>query len=203
MPEERIDDEDGLPEKQQRIKEQTERLERETANIDAKKEAWMATIEDMEAIAEAREDDGWDVLTLIAGDTGLMGRDTGDDNGEFGLSYIVGANDAEAFREVFEAGEFPVYDVYRQTQLGTVFIVTELRDPDTDQVVLIAGAYVQRDEQMCAYAAHQEDEMYTYVKKIDGTVLGVFHHDGYEKFFPEADRVPDPTGGWVDEQEVE
>ena len=201
MPEERITDDADLPEEQKQIKERQDRLEKEAVKADEKKQAWKATLADMDALAEAREAEGWDVLTIAAGDTAPIGRGTEEDEGEFGLSYVVGADDAAAFREAFEAGEFPVYDVFRQTQLGNVFVVTELRDPDTEQVVFIAGAYLQHDERMCAYTAREEGEMYTIVKKLDGTVLGKFHHDGYEKFFPEADRMPDPSEGWLDEQD--
>jgi hypothetical protein len=201
MPEDRITDDTGLPEGQKQIKEQNERLEKEAAKADEKKQAWKATLSDMHAIAEQREADGWNVLTIAAGDTTPIGRGTEEDEGEFGLSYVVGADDGEEFREMFEAGEFPVYDVYRQTQLGHVYIVTELRDPETEQAVFIAGAYLQHDEQMCAFTAREEGEMYTHVKKLDGTKLGIFHHDGYEKFFPEADRMQDPAEGWLDEQD--
>ncbi|WP_208288395.1 hypothetical protein [Halobacterium sp. R2-5] len=196
MPEKPRND-SGLPDEQEQQEERQRRVERVSQNADEYKQSWKATIEDMHALAEQREDEGWDVLELIAGDTAPMGRGTGEDEGEFGLSYVVGADDAEAFREVFEAGEFPVYDVYRQTQMGHVFVVTELRDPDIEQVVFIAGAYVQRDEKMCAYTAREEGEMYTHVRKLDGTKLGVFRHEGYEKFFPHADRMPDLDEGWV------
>jgi hypothetical protein len=33
--------------------------------------------------------------------------------------------------------------------------------------------------------------MYTHVRKLDKTHLGSFEHDGYQKFFPEADRIID------------
>ncbi|MGB9964483.1 DUF7529 family protein [Halobacterium hubeiense] len=198
MPEEPAPgDDDPLPEEQADVQEREDRLDDMAANADEYKQSWKATLEDMHALAEQREAEGWDVLELVAGDTAPMGRDTNDDDGEFGLSYVVGAEDAEAFREVVEAGEFPVYDVYRQTQMGHVFIVTELRDPGTEQVVFIAGAYVQRDEKMCAYTAREEGEMYTHVRKLDGTKLAVVRHDGYEKFFPHADRMPDLSEGWV------
>ncbi len=196
MPEKPRND-SGLPDEQEQQKERQRRVERVSQNADEYKQSWKATIEDMHALAEQREDEGWDVLELTAGDTAPMGRGTNEDEGEFGLSYVVGADDAEAFQEVFEAGEFPVYDVYRQTQMGHVFVVTELRDPDIEQVVFIAGAYVQRDEKMCAYTAREEGEMYTHVRKLDGTKLGVFRHEGYEKFFPHADRMPDLDEGWV------
>ncbi|WP_232686755.1 DUF7529 family protein [Halobacterium zhouii] len=199
MPEKRItDDDDELLGEEDQFEEQTERLEREAEKADDKKQAWEATLNDMEALADEYEDEGWDVLTIAAGDTAAIGRDTQDDEGEFGLSYVVGADDGATFEEMLEEGEFPVYDVYRQTQLGHVFMVTELRDPDTEQAIFIAGAYLQHDGQMCAYTAREEGEMYTHVKKLDGTVLGRIHHDGYEKFFPEADRMPDPEG-WLDE----
>jgi len=196
MPKKPLRDDD-LPEEQEELQQREERLESMSVNADEYKQSWQATLEDMHALAEQRADEGWDVLELVAGDTAPVGRDTNDDDGEFGLSYVVGAEDAEAFREAFEAGDFPVYDVYRQTQMGHVFIVTELRDPDTEQVIFVAGAYVQRDEKMCAYTAREEGEMYTRVRKLDGTTLGVFRHEGYEKFFPHADRMPDLDEGWA------
>ncbi|SEK99408.1 DUF7529 family protein [Haloferax larsenii] len=156
--------------------------ERLAANAGAEKEAWAATLEDMQALASELEDDGWSTITIQAGSTAPMGRSGDDDH--FGLVYVIPGNKAEPFSEAVEAGDFPEYEVYRAEQSGKVFLVTEYRDPETKTVILIAGMYALRNAVGCARAAVEEEMLYTHVQKLDATHLGSFRHDDYEKFFP-------------------
>ncbi|QDX40219.1 hypothetical protein [Salarchaeum sp. JOR-1] len=170
-----------------------ERREQITENPGAKKDAWAQTLADMDALAEELEADGWRTVTLRAGDTATKGLDSNDDPEDddvrYGIVHVVPDNDAAAFADAFRDDGFPVYDVYRAEVDGRVFFVTELRDPETETAIFIAGNFLRHYAQPLVEAAVEHGRLYTHVQRLDGTHLGSFEHDGYEKFFPEADRV--------------
>jgi hypothetical protein len=163
--------------------------DRLSVGVDAFKDAWAATLEDMEALAEEYESEGWDTLTIAAGDTAPEPPDAGDDD-RFGLVHTIPDDDAEAFTEAVEPGEFPRYDVFRNESDGRVFLVTVLADPETSLAVLIAGSFERRHAPALVNTVMQEGEMYTHVQTLDSTQVGTFRHDDPEKFFPEAE-IPD------------
>lgn len=148
--------------------------------------AWEATIDDMLAMAEEMEENGWDVVAITAGDTVAESPEAGDTD-RFGLSHVIPDNKAEAFEEAFEGREFPRYEVYRAEREGRSFVLTVLLDPDSSTAILIAGNHDLRNAGGCIRAAIEEDAMYTHVQLLDGTHLGSFRHEDYEKFFPESD----------------
>ncbi|WP_254766324.1 DUF7529 family protein [Salinilacihabitans rarus] len=149
------------------------------------KTAWQQTLEDMRALEAQREEEGWEVVSLVAGDTAPTTPSTSRDD-SFGLVFVVPGSDAEAFAEAFERGTFPRYEVYRNTADRHVFLVVEYLDPEEELAVLVAGAYsLERAEDM-AKIAQREEEMYTHVRKLDGTVVGSFRHEKYAKFVPDA-----------------
>ncbi|APW96993.1 hypothetical protein CHINAEXTREME_04050 [Halobiforma lacisalsi AJ5] len=152
------------------------------------KEAWQRTLEDMDALAAEREQQGWDVVIARAGNTAPTAPAERDDD-RFGPSFTIPDNDAEEFAEAFERGDYPLYEVYRETVDDNVFLVVEYRDPDAETVIMIAGQYRLRDAPGMAQAAIDEDVIYTRVRTLDGTVLGSFQHDDYEKFVPDIERV--------------
>ncbi|MFC7044058.1 hypothetical protein ACFQH6_00315 [Halobacteriaceae archaeon GCM10025711] len=162
--------------------------ERLRQSADVHKDAWEQTIADMHALAEEREENGWKAVTVIAGDTGTEGPDEGVE-GRYGLVFVVPGNKEEPFTEAFEQGTFPKYNVYRNELEGRVFLVVELLDPETETVILLAGNFLQMDAFGAVRAAKRDEKMYTHVQKLDATHLGSFEHDGYEKFFPDADRI--------------
>ncbi|AFK17800.1 hypothetical protein E6P09_03380 [Haloferax mediterranei ATCC 33500] len=168
------------------------RGERLAANAGAEKEAWAATLEDMRALAAELEDDGWSTVTIQAGSTAPTGQS--DDDDRFGLVYVIPGNKAEPFAEAVESNDFPEYEVYRAEQSGKVFIVTEFRDPESKTAILIAGVFELRNSLGCVRAATETETMYTHIQKLDGTHLGSFRHDDYEKFFPSVTAVEN----WAD-----
>lgn len=172
------------------VEDQFDEYDRLSASADVHKDAWSRTLEDVKALAEERRDAGWEVVTVRAGDTSPAAADA-DVTDTHGLTYVVGSGDAEAFSEAFDRGEFPEYDVYRQETDGRVFVVTELRDPDAETIILIAGNFWRHQAGQMVQQAKESGKMYTHVRKLDKTHLGSFEHDGYEKFFPEADRLVD------------
>ncbi len=160
--------------------------DRLSVGVDAFKDAWAATLDDMEALAEEYEENGWHTLTIAAGDTAPEPPDAGDED-RFGLIYVIPDNDAEAFEEAVADGEFPRYDVFRNESDGRVFLVTVLADPETSTAIFIAGSFERRHSPALVNTVMEEGEMYTHVQTLDGTQIGSFRHDDPEKFFPETE----------------
>lgn len=171
--------------------------EERSVHVAALKTAWQRTLEDMEAMAAAREDEGWDVVSIMAGDTAPTNPDVGDDR--FGLVFVIPNDRAGAFEAAFDRGSFPTYEVYRNTVEGNVFLVVEYRDPAEELSIFVAGQYELRHAGGMARAAKREDEMYTYVQTLDGTVLGSFRHEAYGNFVPDAKTV----AAWLDRRRRE
>lgn len=167
---------------------QKDDVERISSTADVHRDAWSQTLDDVRALAEEREADGWDVVTLRAGDTGPETAEMGVTD-THGLVYVVPGNEAEEFREAFESGEFPMYDVYRQVVDGRMFVVTELLDPDSETAILVAGNFWRHQAGSLVREARETGTMYTHVQKLDHTHLGSFEHEGFEKFFPDPDGV--------------
>lgn len=159
------------------------------AQAEQGKAAWQGTLDDMEAMAEAREEEGWDVVTVAALD-GAPKSSEKDDRGRHGLVFVVPDNQAEDLEAAIDAGEFPRFDVYRAEQTGEVFLVVEYLDPDTETAVLVAGTYELRYAAGMVGEAREEGETYTHYQTIDTTPVGSFRHEGadaVEKFVPHAD----------------
>lgn len=154
------------------------------------KDAWSQTLEDMEAMATDLEDEGWDVVTVTAVDTAPEPPEDGPSD-RWGIVHVVPDNQAEAFAAAVDEGEFPRYDVYRAVAEGRVFHVTELLDPETETAILIAGNFRRSRAEGVVRTAREEGELYTHAQTLSGDRIGAFRHDGYEKFFPEADRLVD------------
>lgn len=172
------------------FEEREREYERLSASAEVHKSAWKQTLEDMHALADERRGEGWEVVEVQAGDTAPSTADA-DVTDTHGLTYVVGRNDAEAFREAFDAGDYPQYRVYRQEMDGRVFVVTELLDPDADRCILVAGNFWRHQAGPMVRQALDAGKMYTHVRKLDKTHLGSFEHDDVKKFFPEAERLVD------------
>jgi hypothetical protein len=147
--------------------------------------AWNETLEDMWAMADELDAEGWDTLSVAADHTGPEGPEHGETD-RFGLVYVIPGNEAESF-EATATGSFPRYDVFRQEVNGRVFVVTELLDPETETAILVAGNFWRHETDPLVAAVREAGEMYTHVQKLDGTQLGSFRHDEPAKFFPELD----------------
>ncbi len=161
--------------------------ERIAANADAEKDAWGMTLQDMNAMADELESDGWNVVTVPASQTAPENKDAGNTN-RFGFVYVVPDNYTDDFDEAFEAGTFPKYQVFRKEVSSRVFMLTQFLDPDTDTAILIAGTYEMMYAPGLVKNSMEEDELFTYVQTLDGTVHGSFRHDDYSKFFPDPEK---------------
>ncbi|MFC6939373.1 hypothetical protein ACFQE8_05265 [Salinirubellus sp. GCM10025818] len=161
--------------------------ERAAAKSEVTKDAWEATIEDMFEMEEELEEQGWDVMAVAAGHTAPESP-RAEPAGRFGLTYTIPDNFADEFREAFREDGFERYEVYRGEQEGTAFQVTALYDEETSTAILLAGAYELRHANPLVATAMKAGHMYSHVRLLDGTHLGSFRHEGYELFFPDADR---------------
>lgn len=155
-------------------------------NSEEIKSGWQQTIHDAKAMAADREENSFDTLVIPAGDTSPISPNAGDTD-EFGLSHIIPGNKAESFLDLYEGGEFSETGVYQMNAGGHIFIITECIDIDSEIVIFIAGSYPMRDAAALVRTATSQNEMYTFVKKLDHTRLGMFEHDDVSAFFPNPD----------------
>lgn len=176
-------DDDDLSEQE------TERqYERIASTSESHKAAWEATIGDMNDLAAEREEDGWDTVTIMAGSTAPEAPHT-EPEGRFGLTHVIPGNKVEAFEDAHADGEFPLYDVYQGQSDGQIFLVTELLNPETETAILIAANTWRFEAGPLVEAAVEAETMYTHVETLDGTHLGSFEHEEYEKFFPDPESI--------------
>lgn len=145
-------------------------------------DAWERTIEEMERLADERETEGWETLTVTPADTAPTPPEAGDDD-RYGLIYTVGATLGEEFRTAHEAG-FDRYNVYRRDVGSQLFLVTELQSGAAERAVFIAGAIDRSLADDLIAAAAERGQMYTHLQTLDRTRLGTVRHDDPSAFFP-------------------
>lgn len=157
--------------------------ERLRDEMGVRSEAWKQTNKEMNLLAEERREDGWDAVTIPAVHTSIVTREMGD-NDEFGIEHVIPDNYAEEFRDAFDPAAVAEYQVYRTVTNQNVFQVIELLAPGTETVIMIAGMYELRHAGGIQQNATDEGELYTFVRTIDGTRLGLLKHEDYEPLLP-------------------
>jgi hypothetical protein len=159
---------------------------------DAEREAWKLTNEDMEAIANERRAEGWDVTTATAVHTNPANKDQGETD-RFGFVYILPGNHADDFAAAYERadGDFADFVVYRREINISAFLVTELLDPETKTAIVVAGHYDRRRAGGLVKNSIDEGEIYTHAQTLDGTHLGTVRHEEFDPFFPSDDEATD------------
>jgi len=155
---------------------------------DVAREGWKRTLEDVEAMVDDRQDAGYETLFVPGANTAASAPDTGETD-EWGLSYIVGSDKAEAFREFYEGTTFDETAVYQATSTGYAFVVTECIDYDTSRVLFVAGSYQLRFAGPLVRTAADHGRMQTHLRTLDGTTLAVIEHDDVDAFFPDPERI--------------
>lgn len=164
--------------------------ERLAASARTMKDAWTRTLSDVRARADEYERGGWDVLTVAAGHTAPESPNAGSEN-RFGFVHVLPGDVASEVREAIAESKFTEYDVFRATTDGRVFLMTELLDPEARRAILVAGSYELRKVGPLVAAADEAGVCYTHLQTLDGTVVGSFEHDDYEKFVPRIDAFRD------------
>jgi hypothetical protein len=155
------------------------------ANGERQPTAWNQTVEDMHAMAEAREDEqNWESI-VIEPELTIPDGPESDRSDPYGFVHVVDDSDAETFARAFAECSFPRYEVFRNEVEDSVFFLTELQDTATRTTVLIAGRYDVPDAGPLVDEAIGQDELFTHVEGPDGEIIGSVQHSGYEKFVPE------------------
>lgn len=154
------------------------------------KQAWKATNEDMEAIAEERREEGWEVISMPSLHVNPMNREDEPDELS-GLAFIIPNNHADDFEEAYEKGEFPEYLVYRREVKQSAFLVLELIDPDSDTIILVAGRYDLQHARNAIPAIIEQKEIEVVMQTIDGSEFASFRFDDYGAFLPTEDDYDD------------
>lgn len=144
---------------------------------------WGQAVQEMRAMAADRESKGFETLTIPSGNTAPIAPSQGDDN-RIGLSHLVDRSDGQAFSAVYEGRQFTDTGVYQAADGGHVFMVTEHIDYDDEAIIFIAGTYRMMDAADLVRAAMDRGKLYTYVRKLDRSILGTFVHEDVSAFFP-------------------
>jgi len=146
--------------------------------------AWQRTREEVEAMGEELEAEGWDVVTLFADHATALGP--GQDHVDpYGLVYTVPDPEAERLGDLFEGVETVQWEVFRSAGGNTAFLVTRLLAPDAEVAALLAGGIDVGDLQGIRRHALDVGAIYSHVRTIDGSVVRAFEHDDPEPFFPD------------------
>ena len=154
----------------------------DSAGVDAAaRAAWEQTLADAADLAERRETAGWTVLFTQAGETTL---ETDTDEGGPAFSHLVPDDDADEITEWVAGGSFPLYDVHRAREAGTVFLVVELLDPERERCLLVAAAYPLAEAAGIYESTAGDSPLRTRLRRLDETVVASFEHEDGEKFFP-------------------
>ena len=147
------------------------------------RDAMTRTVEEARHLADQRREDGWNAVVVPAADTAAVPSDA--DTGEWGFVHVVPDNYADEIAPVCERASFPRYDVYRRRVGETVCFVTELLDPDTETVLLVAGQYGTGEAGGLYREATREGVVHTRLQRLDGELLATIEHEAVEKFFPD------------------
>jgi hypothetical protein len=150
----------------------------------AANEGWIQLLEEMDAMAEELSAEGWETLTIPAGEAGaVLADDMYTDR--HGYAYVVPGNAAEQFEELFVPDGFPRTEVYRATTASHLFLLTVFLDPETGAAILLAGTLDRDSLDGCRECARATGVTYSHLFTVDGTHLGSFEHDDPEPFFPD------------------
>lgn len=148
-------------------------------------EGWRALLDEMDAMAADLDDEGWETLSVPAGDAGALGRENGRTD-RHGYAYVVPGDAADRFEALFEPEGFSRTDVHRATTATHLFLLTVFLDPPTETAILIAGVLDRDSLGECRAAARETGAMYSHVLGLDGSRLGSFEHDDPDPFFPDG-----------------
>lgn len=147
-------------------------------------DGWSRLLDEMETIASTIEEEGWETLTVPAGDAAAVTA-AGGYTDRHGFTYVIPGDAAETFRDWFEPERFGRTEVYRATGGSHLFVLTVLRDQESERAVLIAGVIDRTELEAVERAARETDVMYSHLFGVDATHLGTIQHDDPAPFFPE------------------
>ena len=144
---------------------------------------WAATLADMRTMADELEAEGWETLSIVAGDTAAVAPGDGDDD-RFGIVHVIEGGDADRLETLVAEGTFDGSDAYVAVSEGTEYAVTVCRDTENRTAVLFAGAFEYESASKCFVAARSAGVVYTHAQRLDGTPVAAFEHDDPALFEP-------------------
>jgi hypothetical protein len=147
-------------------------------------DGWIRLLEEMEAMEDQLRQEGWETLTIAAGDAAPVVPEKSRLD-RHGFAYVIPGDDAERFAELFVPEGFPRTEVYRAVEGSNLFVLTVFRDPPTEAAILLAGVLDLANLDECREISERTGTMNTHVLKIDGTHVGSFEHDDPKPFFPD------------------
>ncbi|CCQ33569.1 hypothetical protein HLRTI_002527 [Halorhabdus tiamatea SARL4B] len=154
-----------------------------SATTAGEKTVWKHVREEAAALAATLRVDGWDVCQVRADHVAAI--ELGDSAARTGLVYTVPDSVGEGLPALLEGGSFDRYEVFRTVAGGELYLVTRLRDEETERGVVLAGAVGLDQVAELAEAARERGELRTHVRLLDGTHLATFRHADPTDFFPE------------------
>jgi len=154
-----------------------------SATTGTEKTVWEQVREEAAALAAGLRADGWDVSQVQADHVAAI--EPGDSAAHAGLVYTVPDSVGETLPALVEGGSFDRYDVFRTVAGGDLYLVTRLRDEETERGVVLAGVVALDQVAELADAARERGELRSHVRLLDGTHLATFRHEDPTHFFPE------------------
>lgn len=142
-------------------------------------DAWQQTLDEMDALAADRREDGWEVVTMMAAHTDTVSKDMREHD-RFGLMHIVPDSHAEEFQETYDEDAFDEYLAYGTEVEQFMYLVTELVDAENERSIMVASQYDTTFAPGMVQNAREEGALYTYLKRIDQTVLAKVEHEEFE-----------------------
>jgi hypothetical protein len=188
------------------IGEDVDYADRIAGNADALKGAWNATREELYAMADELEAEGWETVAVSADHVAPEGPGF-EPEGRFGLTYTFVDNVADDVRdavataadvsaeeldalddeETLELDAFDRYEVFQRETDGHVYQVVAYFDADSGSALLVAGAYQQLYAGPLRETVVDRDELYTHFQRLDESPIASFRHEEWEPFFPNAE----------------
>lgn len=145
---------------------------------------WARTLTAATEMTEELRDDGWEVVTVRAGHVAPEPPEHGDSD-RFGFVYLAQGEDADAFTDAIEDGEFDGYEVFNRRQGSDLYTLTRVTDADRRLAVLLVGTVNLAHAEDLAAAARERGAMYSHVQLLDGTHLGTFEHEDPTDLLPD------------------
>ncbi len=145
---------------------------------------WKKTLAELDRLTTEYRAEGWDTVAVQAGHTATLAPS----EGEFEtpeLVYTVPDDSADELHTMFSAGEPTRFTVYLDETQSPRYHILELADPEQSLVALVASAVDQSQVGGFGETAREAGRVYTRLRRLDGTGVGVFRHDDPTVFFPD------------------
>lgn len=142
-------------------------------------EMWGHVLEEAKRLRDERRADGWEAEFVMAAHTDTVSKDM-KDHDRFGLMHIIPRNYADTFVEMYDEEAFTEYFAYGNAVEGVMYVVIDLIDPERERSILVPCEYDMTIADGLVTSAIEEGALYSYFKRIDGTILGTFRYEEFE-----------------------